>query len=47
MWLDVDTESNWEKLFKFEEYPALIILNPGRRKRYVLHEGGLDFASIE
>lgn len=28
-------------------YPALVILNPGKRKRFMIHEGEITGANIE
>ena len=27
--------------------PSLVILNPGKRKRFLIHEGSIDESSIE
>lgn len=46
MWLDVTTESKWKPVFEVEGYPSVVVLNPGKRKRYVRHEGELNTESI-
>ncbi len=39
MWLDVSKESDFAKVFGFseEELPKVVIMNPGKRKRYLVH----------
>jgi hypothetical protein len=39
MWLDASKESEFAKMFNLEEadYPNLVILNPGKRKRFLVH----------
>jgi len=40
MWLDASIETNWAKLFEFEgDTPKLYFFNPGKRKRFMVHEG--------
>lgn len=39
--------SKWANALGFvSEEPKIVMLNPGRRKRYVAHEGPLDVTSI-
>ena len=37
MWLDTEKDPNFAAMFKTEELPAVVILNPGKRKRYLVH----------
>lgn len=46
MWLDVQRELEWAKIFSVKDYPAVIVLNPGKRKRYLIHEGEISTSSI-
>ncbi len=46
MWLDVNTENKWAQQFQFDSYPQLIVLNPGRRKRYVKLEADINLSNI-
>jgi hypothetical protein len=36
----------WKQAFDITSTPALIILNPGRRKRYVTHQGHITYDNI-
>ncbi len=46
MWLDTQREVEWGKLFNVNEYPSIIVLNPGKRKRYLVHGGDISTNSI-
>jgi hypothetical protein len=46
MWLDANTEVKWAQQFQFDSYPQLIVLNPGRRKRFVKLEGDINLNNI-
>lgn len=46
MWLDAQREEEWAKIFNVESYPAVVVLNPGKRKRYLLHEGSITTNAI-
>ena len=46
MWLDLDTQPNWESKFEFENVPQFMVLNPGKRKRYVLLEEETSLSNI-
>lgn len=45
MWLNVGVEPKWGETFKYEQ-DKVIVLNPGKRKRYTNHEGELTKDSI-
>ena len=49
MWLDAETEPEFAGVFNSatEEYPAVVILNPGKRKRFLAHEGAINDETIE
>ena len=46
MWLDSSKEVVWKHAFDIQETPTVIILNPGRRKRYVTHQGIITYDHI-
>mgnify|MGYP000868833387 CR=1 FL=1 len=48
-YLDQSAEPEFTSTFGIEEsqYPALVVLNPGKRKRFLLHEGEITEANIE
>lgn len=54
MWLDTTTEKNvfnilivkWAEAFKFSGESKIVLLNPGKRKRFAEHEGALTLESI-
>lgn len=47
MWLDVNNEAPWKAVFDVSTYPTVVVLNPGKRKRYVVHEGDLSLESLK
>ena len=47
MWLDAQTEPDFAATFAIEDYPSIIILNPGKRKRYLAHEGEINDETVE
>jgi len=46
MWTDCGIETNICEAFEIEDHPKLVILNPGKRKRVLKHEGALDLDSV-
>lgn len=48
MWLDASAEPSFFKMFdvKGENLPKVVILNPGKRKRYLVHEKGINELDI-
>lgn len=46
MWLNVEIEKKWGELFKYEGKDKVVILNPGKRKRYTQHEGDISKQAI-
>lgn len=46
MWLNGSTEKAWAELFQYDGKDRIVVLNPGKRKRYTLHEGDVERASI-
>lgn len=49
MWLDTTAEKDFAATFNLDtsSEPKLIILNPGKRKRFLLHEGVITESAIE
>ena len=42
MWIDSSIEAEWAKLFEIDDnLPQIIVLNPGKRKRFMVHEEGI------
>ena len=48
MWIDAAAEPEFVKVFNLEgDLPQVVILNPGKRKRFLLHEGEITEKTIE
>ena len=41
MWIDANLHQDWVKAFGIEQFPSIVILNPGTKKRFVKHEAEL------
>lgn len=48
MWLDASKEPEFYKLFGIEEanLPKVVIMNPGKRKRFLVHEKDITETAI-
>lgn len=46
MWLDASREVQWAKMLNASNFPKLVVLNPGKRKRFVDYEGSITSNSI-
>lgn len=46
MWLNASIDKEWGKIFNFEGEDKVVVLNPGKRKRYTAHEGHITKDSI-
>lgn len=46
MWLDTAIETEWAKMFENKGNTQVVILNPGSRKRYAVHEGPLQLSDL-
>ena len=48
MWLDASAEPAFFKMFGVEEdtLPKIAILNPGKRKRFLIHQGGITESEL-
>lgn len=40
--VDASVEPDFAAVFKTESLPAVVVMNPGKRKRFLLHEGDLN-----
>jgi uncharacterized protein len=47
LWLDASTEKDFADIFELSSYPSVVILNPGKRKRFTLHEGEITSVAVE
>lgn len=46
-WLDAEVDKEFADTFELEgDEPKLVILNPGKRKRFLIHEGAIDEESV-
>lgn len=45
--LDTEKEAALAEAFNLESAPALVILNAGKRKRFLVHEGDMTAASLQ
>jgi len=39
MWLNGAIEKDWAKIFNYNGSDSVVVLNPGKRKRFTPHEG--------
>lgn len=46
MWLNTSVEQEWATIFGFEGTDKVVILNPGKRKRFTSHEGAITKDTI-
>ena len=46
MWLNVEVEKAWGTLFQYDGSDKVVILNPGKRKRFTTHEGPIEKDNI-
>ena len=46
MWLNAGIEKEWANALKYENEDKVVILNPGKRKRFIAHEGPLEKEQI-
>lgn len=42
MWLNASVQKKWGELFGYKGQDKVVILNPGKRKRYTEHEGPIQ-----
>jgi len=47
LWLDATAEKDFADIFQLDSYPSVVILNPGKRKRFTLHDGEITSAGVE
>jgi len=41
-WLDASKEKEFADIFGQTEFPQVVVLNPGKKKRFLVHEGVID-----
>ena len=46
MWLNAAIEQQWAKIFEYNGNDKVVVLNPGKRKRYTPHEGPITRDAI-
>jgi len=48
MWLDATAETAFSNMFdlKAMDLPKVVILNPGKRKRFLIHDKSIDEAEV-
>jgi len=46
MWLNASIEKNWASIFGHDGTDKVVVLNPGKRKRFAPHEGAITRDSI-
>ena len=46
MWLNTGIEKSWGELFKYDNKDKVVVLNPGKRRRYTEHEGEINKDAI-
>lgn len=46
MWLNSQIENSWASIFNYSGNDQVVVLNPGKRKRYTPHEGAITKDSI-
>ena len=45
--LDASEEAEFAGVFGIEEYPKVVILNAGKRKRFIVHDGETTSAALQ
>jgi hypothetical protein len=46
MWLNASIEKKWAGIFDYDGSNKVVVLNPGKRKRFAPHEGAINRDSI-
>ena len=46
MWINSDTQTEWVEKFEITTTPSFVILNPGRRKRYIKEDTKLTYDTM-
>lgn len=48
MWLDASTEPEFAEVFELgDSMPSVVVLNPGKRKRFLVHEGEITKEAVQ
>ena len=46
MWLNAAIEKQWASIFGYDGTDKVVVLNPGKRKRFAPHEGAITKDAI-
>lgn len=46
MWLNASIEKQWASIFGYSGNDIVVVLNPGKRKRFTPHEGAITRDAI-
>jgi hypothetical protein len=46
MWINAGTQKGWKSAFEITSVPSVLILNPGKRKRFIKIDGDLHFGAL-
>jgi hypothetical protein len=46
MWLNAAIEKQWAAIFNYPNNDSVVVLNPGKRKRFTPHEGPITKDAI-
>jgi len=47
MWLDSSAEKDFAGVFQLDTLPKVVVLNPGKRKRFLIHDKEITKDGIE
>jgi len=47
MWMNSSIQKSWVKKFNIEEVPQIVVLNPGKRKRFLIHNSEFTVDAIK
>ena len=47
MWIDATQEPEFAGIFNVQEYPSIVVMNPGKRKRFLIHENELSAEGVQ
>jgi len=47
MWLDASIDTEFAGVFGVDEHPKIVVMNPGKRKRFLTHKGELTANSVK
>ena len=41
MWIDVAKNNEWSGYFELEKLPQIVVINPGKTKKFIVHHSDL------